>query len=78
LEKVCADFEAQLAEMNGEAEHVHLLVNYPPKRSVSSLANSPPPPSFSTILYWPRVSPIMDGFGILSVGVAQSQRIAVS
>jgi len=40
FEKVCADFEAQLVEMNGEAEHVHLLINYPPKRSVSSLVNS--------------------------------------
>ena len=38
--KVCGDFEAQLAEMNGEADHVHLLINYPPKHSVSSLVNS--------------------------------------
>jgi REP element-mobilizing transposase RayT len=34
------DFEAQLVEMNGEAEHVHLLINYPPKDSVSSMVNS--------------------------------------
>jgi putative transposase len=40
LEKVCADFEAQLLEMNGEAQHVHLLIHYPPKHSVSSLVNS--------------------------------------
>ena len=40
FEKVCADFEAQLVEMNGEAEHVHLLIHYPPKHSVSSLVNS--------------------------------------
>jgi len=40
FEKVCADFEAQLVEMNGEAEHVHLLINYPPKHSVSSMVNS--------------------------------------
>ena len=39
--KVCRDFQAQLVEMNGEAEHVHLLINYPPKHSVSSLVNSP-------------------------------------
>src|SRR6266481_8293066 len=39
----------------------------------------PPPPNFSVIRYWPRVSPIMDGFcaGILSAGVGQSQRIGV-
>src|SRR5271169_2430745 len=40
FEKVCADFEAQRVEMNGAAEHVHLLINYPPKHSVSSLVNT--------------------------------------
>ena len=38
--KVCSDFEAQLIEMDGEGDHVHLLVEYPPKVSVSSLVNS--------------------------------------
>jgi putative transposase len=37
---VCQDFQAQLIEMNGQVDHVHLLVNYPPKHSVSSLVNS--------------------------------------
>lgn len=37
---VCADFEAELAEMDGEDDHVHLLVNYPPKVAVSALVNS--------------------------------------
>ena len=37
---VCKDFEAELVEFDGEADHVHLLVNYPPKVSVSSLVNS--------------------------------------
>jgi putative transposase len=37
---VCTDFEAELKEFNGEGDHVHLLVNYPPKVSVSSLVNS--------------------------------------
>ena len=40
FEKVCRDFQAQLVEMNGQAEHVHLLIHYPPKHSVSSLVNS--------------------------------------
>jgi putative transposase len=40
FEKVCSDFEAQLASMDGEDSHVHLLVNYPAKHSVSSLVNS--------------------------------------
>jgi putative transposase len=37
---VCKKFEARLVEMDGERDHVHLLVEYPPKLSVSSLVNS--------------------------------------
>ena len=37
---VCANFEAELVEFDGEDDHVHLLVNYPPKLAVSSLVNS--------------------------------------
>jgi hypothetical protein len=37
---VCEDFEAELIEMDGEDDHVHLLVNYPPKVAVSVLVNS--------------------------------------
>ncbi len=40
LEKVCADFEADLVEFNGESDHVHLLINYPPKVALSKLVNS--------------------------------------
>ena len=38
--KVCDDFEAELVELNGEDDHVHLLVSYPPKVSLSRLVNS--------------------------------------
>lgn len=37
---VCKDFSAELVEFDGEEDHVHLLVNYPPKISVSKLVNS--------------------------------------
>ena len=37
---VCTDFEAELIECDGEDDHVHLLVNYPPKVAVSALVNS--------------------------------------
>ena len=37
---VCQDFEAELVEFDGEKDHVHLLINYPPKVSVSRLVNS--------------------------------------
>jgi len=38
--KICTDFESTLVDMDGEDNHVHLLVEYPPKVSVSSLVNS--------------------------------------
>lgn len=37
---VCRDFDAELVEFDGESNHVHLLVNYPPKVAVSKLVNS--------------------------------------
>ncbi len=37
---VCKDFDTELVEMNGETDHVHLLLNYPPKVSISKLVNS--------------------------------------
>jgi putative transposase len=37
---VCVDFGAELMEMDGEDNHVHLLVEYQPKVSVSALVNS--------------------------------------
>ena len=37
---ICGDFEATLDEFNGEFDHVHLLVHYPPKVAVSTLVNS--------------------------------------
>ena len=37
---VCADFGAELAEFNGEPEHVHLLVNFPPTVAIFRLVNS--------------------------------------
>jgi putative transposase len=40
MRDVCAGFEAELAEFNGEAGHVHLLVNFPPKVALSRLVNS--------------------------------------
>ncbi|WP_329079923.1 IS200/IS605 family transposase [Streptosporangium sp. NBC_01469] len=40
MRDVCADFETELAEFNGENNHVHLLVNFPPKIALSKLVNS--------------------------------------
>jgi putative transposase len=40
MRKVCGDFGAELREFNGEEDHVHLLIEYPPKIAVSALVNS--------------------------------------
>lgn len=37
---VCEDFEASLVEMNGEDDHVYLLIDFPPKIAVAALVNS--------------------------------------
>jgi len=37
---ICKDFEAELIEFDGETDHVHLLINYPPKVAISKLVNS--------------------------------------
>jgi putative transposase len=37
---LCTDFEAELVEFEGEDDHAHLLVNYPPKVAVSARVNS--------------------------------------
>jgi putative transposase len=38
--KLCTDFEAELVECDGEDDHVHRLINYPPKIAISKLVNS--------------------------------------
>ena len=38
--RLCQEFEARLVEANGEDDHVHLLVEYPPKVALSKLVNS--------------------------------------
>jgi putative transposase len=37
---VCTDFECDLVEFNGKDNHIHLLVNFPPKVAVTKLVNS--------------------------------------
>jgi putative transposase len=40
MRAVCRDFDTDLIEFNGEDNHVHLLVNFPPKVALSKLVNS--------------------------------------
>jgi putative transposase len=37
---VCQDFDATVEEFDGERDHVHLLITYPPKVAISRLVNS--------------------------------------
>jgi putative transposase len=40
MRAVCRDFGCELVEFNGETEHVHLLVRFPPTVTLSRLVNS--------------------------------------
>ena len=40
FQRVANDFEARVVECNGEENHIHLLVEYHPKISISSLVRS--------------------------------------
>lgn len=40
FEHICLDFQAKLIEFDGEEDHVHLLIHYPPKVAISNLVNS--------------------------------------
>jgi putative transposase len=37
MRAVCAELEVELVELNGESDHVHLLVAYPPTLAISAL-----------------------------------------
>ena len=37
FEHICLDFQAKLIEFDGEEDHVHLLIHYPPKVAISKL-----------------------------------------
>lgn len=40
MRDVCTDFNATLAEFNGEDDHVQVLIEYPPTVQISKLVNS--------------------------------------
>ncbi|WP_422450927.1 MULTISPECIES: IS200/IS605 family transposase [unclassified Endozoicomonas] len=40
FENACEKLECQLLEMDGEKDHVHLLVAYPPKLAISVMVNN--------------------------------------
>ncbi|HSP86311.1 MAG TPA: IS200/IS605 family transposase [Psychrobacter sp.] len=37
--EVCKSFDAELKECNGEADHIHMLIQYPPTVQLSKLVN---------------------------------------
>ena len=40
FQTVCKDFDSDLEEIGYEEDHVHLLIKYPPKITLSALVNS--------------------------------------
>jgi putative transposase len=40
FESTCTKWRSELREFNGESDHVHLLINYPPDVEVSKLVNN--------------------------------------
>lgn len=40
FESACVKLECELIEMDGEKDHVHLLIAYPPKLSISVMVNN--------------------------------------
>ena len=63
IRQVCTDFEADLIEIDGEDDHLHLLIAYPPKTSISRLVNSLKGVSSRRIraLNYPEVRPALRG-----------------
>ncbi|MFT6508424.1 MAG: putative transposase [Colwellia polaris] len=54
---VCDQFETTLVEFDGEENHVHLLIHYPPKVSLSKIINSLKGVSSRQLkLYYPELS----------------------
>ena len=38
--EICKKFDAELKECNGEADHIHILIQYPPTVQLSRLVNN--------------------------------------
>jgi putative transposase len=76
--KVCSDFGATLVECNGNEDHVHLLIEYPPTVAISGLVNflkgvssrRPPtvrdahPPEPPLVRVGPRRTPLSSGYQV--------------
>lgn len=41
MRTVCTELDVESVEFNGEADHVHLLVAYPPELAISTLVQRP-------------------------------------
>ena len=40
VSEICKEFDAELKECNGEADHVHMLIQYPPTVQLSKFVNN--------------------------------------
>ena len=37
---ICKNHQVEIVEFNGEEDHIHLLINYPPKQALALLVNA--------------------------------------
>lgn len=40
FEDICKKMDVKLVEFDGEKDHIHLLINYPPTQSISKIVNA--------------------------------------
>lgn len=40
MREICQNQDVEMEEFNGESDHVHLLISYPPKVQISKLVNA--------------------------------------
>jgi hypothetical protein len=73
MRAVCVDFETELVEFNGEASHVHLPVDSPPRTAVSNRTDRPRsrsrPGAFVTTLKGGAPAPISVAGDVQSLGL---------
>ena len=81
----CERFEVQVLEVDGEADHLHLLIDYPPKVSLSKLVGAIKTNTSRSVRAqdWPEVRSVLWGehfwspsYFIESVGTNTRERIA--
>lgn len=84
-QEVCDRFEVELKEADGETDHLHLLISYPPKVAISTLIGSIKTNSSKRVRQerWPEIRKALWGqhfwspsYFVTSCGGAPLERVA--